>query len=148
MSRHAQRKAQALSADAAKSRKCRRNITKEKTEVENQAKDIAVEIGACFDQIIEIIKEQKLKMIEAASDMANEKIVDLDSQQKSFGCIASDVQEVIDFVERNVNNATHAELMSLQKQMTDRVEEMHHIPAYGGLWGNEFLATMHKRCSI
>ena len=107
------------------------NITKEKTEVENQAKDIAVEIGACFDQIIEIISEQKLKMIEAANDMANEKIEDLDSQQKSFGCIASDVQEVIDFVERNVNNATHdAELMSLQKQMTDRVEEMHHKYEY------------------
>ena len=99
-------------------------IDKEKREVESQEEVVAAEIAACFDQIVDIVKDRKQKMIQAAKDMATEKIEDLDSQQKSFGCIASDVQEVIDFVEKNVDCATDTELMSLQKQMTDRVEEM------------------------
>lgn len=101
-----------------------RNIEEVKTTVKRQGAEVTLQIKTSFDVLIHALQKRKEELIASAEEMIKEKTEDLEGQEKNFAIVASDLQEVVDFVERNLKNASDEELMSLQKQMIDRVEEM------------------------
>ena len=101
-----------------------RNIEEVKCAISQQGIDMTTKIRNSFDTLIHTLQKRKEELIVSTQEMIDEKVEHLESQEKNFAIVASDLQEVVDFVERNLKNASDEELMSLQKQMIDRVEEM------------------------
>lgn len=95
-----------------------------KQEVSTQAQSVVTTICTCFDHLIQTLEHRKEELIEEATKKTDEKAEDLDAQLKDFTMIASELQEVNEFVERNVKEAGNAQLMALEKDMSNRVDEI------------------------
>lgn len=93
-------------------------------EVRTQGEAVVATICADFDPLIQTLERRKQELIEEATTKTDEKIEDLDGQLKGFTMIASELQEVRDFVDRNVKDSGNAQLMALEKDMTNRVDEI------------------------
>lgn len=99
-------------------------IEKIKTDVEQQGKDVTATIQQSFDEIIQVLEERKQGLIAEVGHKVDDKQMCLEAQLKDFGMVASTLQDVVDFVERNVQDSSDDDLMSLKKSMIDRVDEV------------------------
>ena len=55
--------------------------------------------------------------------MKQQKLDNLGAQKKSFALATSEIQGLVEFVERSIENATDEELMSLQQQVQEQIQE-------------------------
>ena len=95
-----------------------------KQEVRSQGDAVTTTIRTCFDLLIQTLQQRKQELIDETTEKTGEKVEDLDAQLKDFAIIASELQEVMDFVERNVNDTSNAQLMGLERDMSNRVDEI------------------------
>ena len=96
------------------------NIEKE---VSEQHKVVASTIQQSFNQLHEILRKREKQLLDQVSNLKQQKLDSLGAQRKGFALATSEIQGLMEFVERSIDNATDEEIMLLQKQIEERVRE-------------------------
>jgi len=100
-----------------------REVEKVEMEVSEQHKVVAGTIEQSFKQLHEILLKREKQLVERASELKQQKLDNLGTQKKGFALATSEIQGLVEFVERSVENATDEEFMSLQQRIQEQIQE-------------------------
>ena len=92
-------------------------------EIADQHTSVSDTIKESFVVLFDTLEQRKQYLLKKASDLAEEKLDVLASQKKELQISLSEIQSLVEFVERRLTSATNEELMSLHKQLLTRVQE-------------------------
>ena len=92
-------------------------------EVSEQHKVVAGTIEKSFSQLYEILHKREKQLLNRASELKQQKLDNLGAQKKSFALATSEIQGLVEFIERSVENATDEEFMSLQQHIQEQIQE-------------------------
>ena len=92
-------------------------------EVSEQHKAVRNTIQQSFNQLHEILRKREKQLLERASELKQQKLDSLGAQRKGLALATSEIQGLVEFVERSIDNASDEEIMLLQQQIQDRVRE-------------------------
>ena len=100
-----------------------REVEMVEREVSEQHKAVAGTIEQLFKQLYEILRKREKQLLDRASELKQQKLDNLGAQKKGFGLATSEIQGLVEFVERSVENATDEEFMSLQQHIQEQIQE-------------------------
>ena len=100
-----------------------KEVEKVEREVSEQHKVVAGTIEQSFKQLQEIIRKREKQLLDRASELKQQKLDNLGAQKKGFTLATSEIQGLVEFVERSIENATDEEFMSLQQQVQEQIQE-------------------------
>ena len=100
-----------------------KEVEKVEREVSEQHKVVAGTIEQSFKQLQEILRKREKQLLDRASELKWQKLDNLGAQKKGFTLAASEIQGLVEFVERSFENATDEEFMSLQQQVQEQIQE-------------------------
>ena len=100
-----------------------REVEKVEREVSEQHKAVAGKIEQSFKQLHEILHEREKQLLERVSELRQQKLDNLGAQKKGFALATSEIQGLVEIVERNVENATDEEFISLQQHIQELIQE-------------------------
>ena len=100
-----------------------REVEKVEGEVSEQHKAVAGTIERSFKQLYEILHKREKQLLDRASELKQQKLDNLGAQKKNFALATSEIQGLVEFVERSVENATDEEFMSLQQHIQEQIQE-------------------------
>ena len=100
-----------------------REIEKVEKEVSEQHKSVTGTIQRSFNQLHDVLRKREKQLLERASELKQQKLDSLGAQRKGFALATSDIQGLMEFVERSVTNATDEEVMLLQKDIQEKIRE-------------------------
>ena len=93
-----------------------------KSEVVAQGKFVATNIEQSFQELHDILKQHKKRLLVEASKIKEEKVSLLSTQKKGLNTASAVIQSLVDFVEQNLENATDEEFMTIHKQILSRID--------------------------
>ena len=102
-----------------------KEVEKVEREVSEQHKVVAGTIEQSFKQLQEIIRKREKQLLDRASELKQQKLDNLGAQKKGFALATSEIQGLVEFVERSVENATDEEFMSLQQHIQEQIQEQY-----------------------
>ena len=111
------RKVQADIAEAEK----KLNATEAK--VDTQKNEVCKSLEQSFDQLKALLDQRKAELVKKASALAQEKKDALAAQRKGLQVAQAEIQSLVEFVERNVENTSDQDLMGIRTQLQTKVEE-------------------------
>ena len=100
-----------------------REVEKVEREVSEQHKAVAGTIEQSFKQLYEILHKREKQLLDRVSELKQQKLDNLGAQKKGFALATSEIQGLVEFVERSVENATDEEFMSLQQHIQEQIQE-------------------------
>ena len=100
-----------------------REVEKVEREVSEQHKAVTGKIEWSFKQLYEILQKREKQLLDKASELMQQKLDNLGAQKKGFALATSEIQGLVEFVERSVENATDEEVMSLQQRIQEQIQE-------------------------
>ena len=100
-----------------------KEVEKVEKEVSEQHKAVATTIQQSFKQLHEILRKREKQLLDRASELKQQKLDRLGAQRKGFALATSEIQGLVEFVERSIDNATDEEIMLLQQQIQERVQD-------------------------
>ena len=100
-----------------------REVEKVEREVSEQHKAVAGTIEQSFKQLHEILHKREKQLLDRASELKQQKLDNLGAQKKGFALATSEIQGLVEFVGRSVENATDEEFMSLQQHIQEQIQE-------------------------
>ena len=100
-----------------------REVEKVEREVSEQHKVIEDTVKQSFKQLHEILREREKQLLDRASQLKQEKLDNLGAQKKGFALATGEIQGLVEFVERSIENATDEEFMSLQQRVQEQIQE-------------------------
>ena len=74
-------------------------------------------------QLKALLNQRKAELVKKASALAQEKKDALAAQRKGLQVAQAELQSLVEFVERNVENTTDQDLMGIRTQLQTKVEE-------------------------
>ena len=100
-----------------------REVEKVEREVSEQHKAVAGTLEQSFKQLHKILHKREKQLLDRASELKQQKLDNLGAQKKGFALATSEIQGLVEFVERSVENATDEEFMSLQQNIQEQIQE-------------------------
>ena len=100
-----------------------KKVEKVEREVSDQHKAVTGAIKQSFKQLHDILRKREKQLLDRASELKQQKLDNLGAQKKGFALATSEIQGLVEFVERSVENATDEEFMSLQQQIQEQIQE-------------------------
>ena len=100
-----------------------REVEKVEREVSEQHKAVAGTTEQSFKQLHEILRKREKQLLDRASELKQQKLDNLGAQTKGFALATSEIQGLVEFVERSIENATDEEFMSLQQHIQEQIQE-------------------------
>ena len=100
-----------------------REVEEVEREVSEQHKAVAGTIEQSFKQLHEILHKREKQLLDRAAELKQQKLDNLGAQKKGFALATSEIQGLVEFVERSVENATDEEFMSLQQHIQEQIQE-------------------------
>ena len=100
-----------------------REVEKIEEEVSEQHEAVASTIRWSFNQLRDILRKRENQLHNRASELKQQKLDNLGAQRKEFALATSEIQGVMNFVERSIDNASDEEVMLLQQQIQPRIQE-------------------------
>ena len=94
-----------------------------KSDIESQGASAVDKIEQSFQQLHDLVEQRKREMLEEASSLVKGKLDALSVQEKGIDMASGMIQSLVDFVERNIGNATEEELMDVHTQLLNRIDE-------------------------
>ena len=94
-----------------------------KSDIESQGASAVDKIEQSFQQLHDLLEQRKREMLEEASSLVKGKLNALSVQEKGIDMASGTIQSLVDFVERNIENATEEELMDVHTQLLNRIDE-------------------------
>ena len=100
-----------------------KGVEKVEGEVFEQHKAVSATIKLSFKQLHDILLKREKQLLDRASELKQQKLDNLGAQKKGFALADSEIQGLVEFVERSVENATDEEFMSLQQHIQEQIQE-------------------------
>ena len=100
-----------------------REVEKVEREVSEQHKAVAATVEQSFKQLYEILQKREKQLLDRASELKQQKLDNLGAQKKGFALATSEIQGLVEFVERSIENSTDEEFMSLQQHIQEQIQE-------------------------
>ena len=94
-----------------------------KTQVGSQEEEVCKSVEQSFDQLIAILEQRKTELVKKVRTLAKEKKDALTAQMKGLEMSQTEIQSLVEFVERNVENTSDQDLMSILTQLQSKVKE-------------------------
>ena len=98
-------------------------VLAEKDGVSTQNVDICKSIQQCFDKMKALLDQRKEELVKQANKLAQGKEEALTVQMKGLQVAQSEIQSLVEFVERNVANMSDRDLMSIHTQLQAKITE-------------------------
>ena len=100
------------------------------SEVKDTKKDVIAQkestlltIEKKFRELHEVLNRHKKLLFEETSQIAEHKLEELSTQEKSLGTTSAIIQSVIESVEHNTESSTDEELLSVHRQLLESIDE-------------------------
>ena len=100
-----------------------REVEKVERKISEQHKAVTGTIEQSFKQLYEILHNREKQLLKRASELKHQKLDNLGAQKKGFALATSEIQGLVEFVERSIENATDEEFMSLQQHIQEQIQE-------------------------
>ena len=100
-----------------------KSVKSTKSDIESQGASTVDKIEQSFQQLHDLLEQRKREMLEEASSLVKGKLDALSVQEKGIDMASGMIQSLVDFVERNIENATEEELMDVHTQLLNRIDE-------------------------
>ena len=111
---------QKVQADIAGAEK---TLISEEAKVDTQKNEICKSIEESFDKLKAVFDQRKAELLKKASTLAQEKKDALAAQQKRFQVAQTEIQLVVELVERNIESTSDQDLMCIRTQLQTKMEE-------------------------
>ena len=92
-------------------------------QVDTQKNEVCKSLEQSFDQLKALLDQRKAELVKKASALAQEKKDALAAQSKGLQVAQAEIQSLVEFVERNVENTSDQDLMGIRTQLQTKVEE-------------------------
>ena len=92
-------------------------------QVDTQKNEVCKSLEQSFDQLKALLDQRKAELVKKASALAQEKKDALAAQRKGLQVAHAEIQSLVEFVERNVDNTSDQDLMGIRTQLQTKVEE-------------------------
>ena len=92
-------------------------------QVEAQEKEVCQTIKRSFAQLKAILEQRETELLNKAVTLAREKKDTLTAQRKGLQMAETEIQTLVEFVERNVENTSDQDLMVIRTQLQAKMEE-------------------------
>ena len=92
-------------------------------QVDTQKNEVCKSLKQSFDQLKALLDQRKAELVKKASALAQEKKDALAAQRKGLQVAQTELQSLVEFVERNVENTSDQDLMGIRTQLQTKVEE-------------------------
>ena len=100
-----------------------KSVKSTKSDIKSQGASAVDKIEQSFQQLHNLLEQRKREMLEEASSLVKGKLDALSVQEKGIDMASDMIQSLVDFVERNIENATEEELMEVHAQLLNRIDE-------------------------
>ena len=100
-----------------------KNVEETKSEIAAMGGSMITSIKQSFQELRDILDKQERELLAETAATVEQKTNRLDVQQKKLEMCSGTIQSLIEFVERNIENSTEEELMSIHTQMMSRIRE-------------------------
>ena len=103
-------------------------IVAEKKAVISQNNVVRASIQQCFDKLKALLDQRKAELVRQANKLAQGKEDVLTAQAKDLQIAQTEIQSLVEFVERNIENTSDQDLMSIRTQLETKMKdgEKHH----------------------
>ena len=95
-----------------------------KKDITDQGADIATTITRSFDQLKAILEDRKQVLLRQVREVVGRKVGALNRQHEDLRLALATLDSLVGFVEKTSENASDEEFISMQQQMTSRVQEV------------------------
>ena len=92
-------------------------------QVDTQEKKVCQTIRRSFAQLKAILEQRETELLNKAVTLAREKKDALMAQRKGLQMAETEIQSLVEFVERNVENTSDQDLMMIRTQLQAKMEE-------------------------
>ena len=111
---------QKVQADIAGAEK---TLISEEAKVDTQKNEICKSIEESFEKLKSVLDQRKAELVKKASTLAQAKKDALAAQQKRFQVAQTEIQLVLELVERNIESTSDQDLMCIRTQLQTKMEE-------------------------
>ena len=111
---------QKVQADIAGAEK---TLISEEAKVDTQKNEVCKAIEESFEKLKAALYQRKAELVQRTSKLAQEKKDALAAQQKSFQVAQTEIQLVVELVERNIESTSDQDLMCIHTQLQTKMEE-------------------------
>ena len=92
-------------------------------QVDAQEKELCQTIKRSFAQLKAVLEQREMELLNKAVTLAQEKKDALMAQRKGLQMAETEIQSLVEFVERNVENTSDQDLMMIRTQLQAKMEE-------------------------
>ena len=92
-------------------------------QVDTQKNDVCKSIQQSFDRLRALLDQRMAELVKKTNALAHEKKDALAAQRKGLQVAQAEIQSLVEFVERNVENTSDQDLMDIRTQLQTKVEE-------------------------
>ena len=111
---------QKVQADIAGAEK---TLISEEAKVDAQKNEVCKTIEESFEKFKAALYQRRAELVKIASTLAQEKKDALTAQQKRFQVAQTEIQLVVELVERNIESTSDQDLMCIHTQLQTKMEE-------------------------
>ena len=111
------RKVQADIAGAEKAVLAKKNL------VDTQNVEVCKSLQQSFDKLKALLDQRLAELLKHSNKLAEEQRNALTAQMKGFQVAQTEIQSLVEFVERNLENTSDQDLMSIHTQLQTKIEE-------------------------
>ena len=111
---------QKVQADIAGAEK---TVDAEQVKVDAQKKEVCKSIKQSFDNLRALLDQQEVELVKKAGTLAQEKEDALTAQKKGFQVAQTEIQILVELVERNIESTSDQDLMCIHTQLQTKIEE-------------------------
>ena len=100
-----------------------RDILAAKNAVAAQNKEVCASIQLYFDKLKAVLDQRKAELVRQANRLAQDKEDALAAQVKGLEMSQTEIQSLVEFVERNVESTSDQDLLSIRTQLQTKMKE-------------------------
>ena len=100
-----------------------KNAKETKLEIAAMGGSMITSIKKSFQELRDILDKREKELLAETAAVVEQKTNRLNVQQKKLEMCSGTIQSLVEFVERNIENSTDEELMSIHTQMMSRIRE-------------------------
>ena len=98
-------------------------IVAEKKAVISQNNVVCASIQQCFDKLKALLNQRKAELVKQANKLAQDKEDVLTAQAKDLQIAQTEIQSLVEFVERNIENTSDQDLVSIRTQLQTKMKD-------------------------
>ena len=99
------------------------SLVAEEDKIDDQKNEVCKSIEDSIDNLKALLDQRKAELVKKATTLAQEKKDKLSVQKRGFGIAQTEIQLLVDVIERNIESTSDQDLMSIQTQLKAQIEE-------------------------